>query len=221
METPRWESYPLALLLTLTGGFLETYTFFSRDGVFANAQTGNFARMALSFAEGNWGLMFRYAIPILSFILGVTLVIQVRDWLEHSPLLSWRQWLLLLEIVLLFLVSCIPAGPVSNIAANILVSFTCAVQVETFRKFNGNTFASTMCTGNLRLATESLNEFFRSRNPDVQKKSAKYFFIDVTFFTGAVIGAWVTKALGILSVRVCCLTLGLAFCLLFPTKESI
>jgi len=31
----------LGALLAVVGGFLDVYTFISRDGVFANAQTGN------------------------------------------------------------------------------------------------------------------------------------------------------------------------------------
>ena len=44
------DSIPMALLLALTGGFLDAYTYVTRGGVFANAQTGNFALMALNLA---------------------------------------------------------------------------------------------------------------------------------------------------------------------------
>ena len=39
MPTPRHETLPPALLLAVVGGFLDTYTYFTRGGVFANAQT--------------------------------------------------------------------------------------------------------------------------------------------------------------------------------------
>ena len=48
------ESYCVAAFLSVTGGFLDAYTYLSRDGVFANAQTGNFARLAISFADGDF-----------------------------------------------------------------------------------------------------------------------------------------------------------------------
>ena len=52
--------YPTAVMLTMTGGFLDSYTYFNRGKVFANAQTGNIARMGLNLAQGNILLTLRY-----------------------------------------------------------------------------------------------------------------------------------------------------------------
>jgi len=41
MDGKKEDSILVALLLTLTGGFLDAYTFMLRGGTFANAQTGN------------------------------------------------------------------------------------------------------------------------------------------------------------------------------------
>lgn len=74
------ESYWVAALLSITGGFLDAYTFVSRDGVFANAQTGNFARLAICLASGNWDLVLRYFIPIFFFVIGVS----VAMWISRN-----------------------------------------------------------------------------------------------------------------------------------------
>ena len=37
----------LGILLAIVGGFLDAYTFVSRDGVFANAQSGNMVIFAV------------------------------------------------------------------------------------------------------------------------------------------------------------------------------
>ena len=68
--------------------------------------------------------------------------------------LHWRQITVAAELLLLAAVAFLPAA-LDN-AANVLVAFVCAVQVESFRKVNGNAFATTMCTGNLRSGTERL-----------------------------------------------------------------
>ena len=44
------ETFRLGALLTVVGGFLDTYTYLSRGGVFANAQTGNIVLLALTAA---------------------------------------------------------------------------------------------------------------------------------------------------------------------------
>lgn len=212
------ESYPLAIVLALTGGFLDAYTYVCRDDVFANAQTGNFARMAMAIANAHWLTALRYLLPILSFIVGVTLALRIRVWFQNGRL-HWRQVSVLLEIVLLVIVSRIPSGPRSNIAANILVAFTCAIQVESFRKFLGSVFASTMCTGNLRSATETLNRYFEDKDPNILRKSLRYYGIDLTFVIGCAFGTLMTQHFGTTAVLCCCAMLLVAFCMMFLPEE--
>lgn len=207
------ESYGVAALLSVTGGFLDAYTYLSRDGVFANAQTGNFARLAISLASGEWLLVLRYFIPILSFIAGVSIAMWISRHAPRSGAFHWQHFCLLLEILLLAAVSWIPDGKISNIAANVMVSFTCAVQSESFRKVLGTPFASTMCTGNLRNATEYLNQFFAEKEKPFLQKSVQYFGIDGLFVLGAVIGTLATRALQIRATLCCCLLLSVILCL--------
>lgn len=213
------ESYFVAALLSITGGFLDAYTFVSRDGVFANAQTGNFARLAISLANGNWELVLRYSIPIIFFVIGVSVAMWISRNTHNSNFLCWQHYTVLLEIVLLFAVSWIPYGQISNIAANLLVSFTCAIQAESFRKMLGTPFASTMCTGNLRSATEYLNKFLVDRENTFLKKSIQYFGIDILFVFGAIAGTITTKLLQIRATLCCCVILSVVF-LAIPKKND-
>ena len=48
------ETFLMGTLLALTGGFLDAYTYMSRGGVFANAQTGNIVLLGLNMASGQW-----------------------------------------------------------------------------------------------------------------------------------------------------------------------
>ncbi len=211
------ESYLVAALLSITGGFLDAYTFVSRDGVFANAQTGNFARLAISIANGSWEMAIRYLIPIIFFIIGVSVAIWVSRCVPHNSYLHWKQYTLILEIILLLIVSWIPYGKFSNICANILISFTCAIQAESFRKVLGTPFASTMCTGNLRNATEYLNQFFIDKEKTFLQKSGQYFGIDILFVLGAVAGTLATKIYKTRATIFCCILL---FIVLFVMKNN-
>lgn len=208
------ESYCVAALLSVTGGFLDAYTYISRDGVFANAQTGNFARLAISLASGDFWLVLRYLIPILSFVAGVSMAMWISRRASRCGKGQWQQYSVLLEIGLLAVVTLIPNGKYSNIGANIAVSFTCAVQAESFRKVLGTPFASTMCTGNLRNATEYLNQFFiEKKKPDLEK-SLQYFGIDALFVLGAVAGTVMTRLLQTYATLFCCLVLSVVFLLM-------
>lgn len=213
------ESYYVAALLSVTGGFLDAYTFVSRDGVFANAQTGNFARLAICLANGSWELVLRYLIPIIFFVVGVSVAMWICRNTPQDSSFCWQHFTLMLEIALLFIVSWIPYGKVSNICANVLVSFTCAIQAESFRKVLGTPFASTMCTGNLRNATEYLNHFFEKKEKTLLQKSIQYFGIDILFVLGAVIGTFTTKNLKTYATLCCCAILFIVL-LTIPGKGS-
>lgn len=208
------ESYCVAALLSVTGGFLDAYTYISRDGVFANAQTGNFARLAISLASGDFWLVLRYLIPILSFVAGVSMAMWISRRAFRCGKGQWQQYSILLEIGLLTVVTLVPNGKFSNICANIAVSFTCAVQAESFRKVLGTPFASTMCTGNLRNATEYLNQFFIDKKKPDLEKSLQYFGIDVLFVLGAVAGTVMTRLLQTYATLCCCLVLSVVFLLM-------
>ena len=193
-EQNLFRRYAVSLALATVGGFLEAYTYVTRDGVFANAQTGNIARMGLNLAQGNVLLTLRYLVPVIAFMAGVTLSLQLRRLRQ-----DWERIILLLEIVLLFLVGLIPAHRLS-ILATVTVSFVCALQVESFRKFGENAFASTMCTGNLRIATEHLNRYFSEKNRGALDTALQYYGIDLVFASAVLVGYWVTRAFGVRAV---------------------
>ncbi len=74
-------------------------------------------------------------------------------------------------------------------------SFACAMQVQSFRKVNGYSYASTMCIGNLRSGTAALSGYFREKKPKQLKQAMYYFGIILMFAVGAGIG-------GNLSIRI-------------------
>ena len=205
------ESFSVAAMLALTGGFLEAYTFLCRDGVFANAQTGNVALLAISLVNGEFLKAVRYLIPILAFVAGVSVAIWMCRRPPKSAAFGWRHGAVLLEILLVAAVGCIPAGRVGNMIANVMVSFVCAVQAESFRTVLGTPFASIMCTANLRSATEYLHQFFADKEKTVLQKSLQYFGIDGIFLCGAALGAVATKFCGTYAALCGCLLLGLVF----------
>ena len=48
------ETFRLAMLLCMVGGFMDTYTFSTRGNVLANAQTGNIVFFAINLGKGNF-----------------------------------------------------------------------------------------------------------------------------------------------------------------------
>ena len=51
------ESIRLGMLLAVSGGFMDAYSYIERDHVFANAQTGNMLLLGVNLSEGNFRMV--------------------------------------------------------------------------------------------------------------------------------------------------------------------
>ena len=210
-NTPAGERlFPVALL-TLSGGLQDAYTYFCRGHVFANAQTGNIVLLGQSLFSGSLSQAGRYLLPLLAFALGVAAAEYVRT--RPNRRLGWQQQVLLWEIALLAAVGFLP--PSMDLAANALVSFSCAMQVQAFRRVEGFAFASTMCIGNLRGGTDALCAFLRTRDRQERKKAGLYFTVILLFALGAGAGSLILTPLGLRAIWLSCALLALSFELLF------
>lgn len=210
------ESIKLGVILALSGGLMDAYSYIERGQVFANAQTGNILLLGIHLSQGNFVLMFRYLFPVLAFVLGIALADIVR--VKSPAYLHWRQVAVLAEALILIAVSFMPLS--LNLAANSLTSFACGIQVESFRKIHGNGIATTMCIGNLRSATEHMGKYFRTRERAALRKSFLYFGIILSFVAGAVIG---NRLIGIFAERAILFSsvlLFLAFAVMFIDSEK-
>lgn len=214
------ESFFVGLLLAVTGGYLDVYTYVSRGGVFANAQTGNIVLLAIHIAQKNYGKMITYLLPILAFMMGVIITEFVKLKFRYSTKIHWRQIVIALEILVLLAVSFVPTG-IYNGVVNIAVSFVCSMQVESFRAFGGGKkYATTMCTGNLRTATENLFYSGVHKDRKVRNNSIQYYGIIAAFIFGAVISTLLTTRFGEKSIFFACTLLFVVFIMMFIQVEE-
>ena len=212
------EAFITSVFLALSGGFQDAYTYFTRDQVFSNAQTGNVVLMSQHFMAGEWMRGLHYLLPLLAFAGGVFFADCIQGKFKYSNRLHWRQWILLLEILILFLVGFIPQD--YNMLATTLVSFSCAMQVQTFRKVGGYSYASTMCIGNLRSGTAALSAFTREHRPEQLRQSMYYFGIILFFAIGAGIGGNISMWLGFKAIWISSATLMISFLLMFIEEKE-
>ena len=205
-----------AIFIVLSGGFQDAYTYGCRGGVFANAQTGNIVLLSTALFRHEWDIVIKYAIPVLSFLLGAAAALLVRLAFGKNQKLHWRQIVLAIEIVILAGVTFISSDRV----ANALVSFVCAMQVMTFRKVRGLAYASTMCIGNMRSGTEALCVYFHTHDREVLHKALTYFGVIGLFAVGAGLGALLTRAFAERGIWVSCALLAVSFLIMFIREEE-
>ena len=212
------DSFRTALFIVLSGGFQDAYTYRCRDAVFANAQTGNIVLMSSHMFSGDWGICLKYLIPVASFILGTFVAENIHYRMKMYEKIHWRQLILVLEILLLLAVGFLPTR--LNLLANAMVSFSCAMQVQSFRKVNGYAFASTMCIGNIRSGTDALCAFIRTRDKNTLRKSLCYWGIILLFAIGAGIGGYGITIFGMRTIWISCMLLLIGFLMMFIKEEQ-
>lgn len=195
---PVCEWLEIGILLCFAGGFLDAYTYLTRGGVFANAQTGNLILLSIGLARGDGVSALRYLIPILLFMAGVFvseffLSLGKKD---HSDFRGHSSVLYTEVAVLLFVSFCdmLPFD-MPDMAVNALVSFAAAVQFDNFRKMEGLPFATAFCTGNLRSASEQLFCTTVKKERRSALPALKYLLVISAFVGGVFAGFFTIQAI--------------------------
>lgn len=207
------EALPLGLLLALTGGILDAYTYLNRGAVFATAETGNLVLLGVNLAMGHWLKVIYYLLPISSYAAGllVTLAFHRRS---DKLFFHWRQFVVLTECLVVLLATIIPQGDLDPLV-NCMIAFISAMQVQTFRKFRGCACATTMCTGNLRSGVEALYFHLADKEPGSLDRAKVYFGLIAFFVTGAVISSLLAPLFAGRAILVAILPLTASFLLMF------
>lgn len=201
---PRHQIFAVGVMLSLLAGYLEAYTYLLRDGVFCNGQTSNIAMMMISFAKGDISKALYYPIPIFAFFLGIVFAAYLRGRVHSFKRVRWEMAFLALEAALLFAIGFVPSGGAGDTPVNIIVTFICAVQYETFRETRGLPYASIFCTGNLRTAAEYFYVFASKRDLMAGATCLRYVLIILGFAVGVFAGAQLSWLWGVKSIWVCC-----------------
>lgn len=212
------ETLFLAAILTFSGGLQDAYSYFVRDKVFANAQTGNIVLMASKLFDGKFNETLHYLIPLIAFACGIFVAEQIQGYYKEAKKLHWRQAILILEVIALTISGILPNQV--NTFANALVSFACSMQVQAFRSTHGIAYASTMCIGNMRAGVASFSHWTRTRNKQSLYKALHYIFIIVLFAIGAGVGYICSPILKLKTIWISSFLLVIAFISMFTKKPS-
>ena len=202
------DSFLMAAFIIMSGGLQDAYTYCCRDKVFANAQTGNIVLMSTHLFAGDWSGVSRYLVPVLSFMAGIFVAECVHRRYKRMEKVHWRQIIILAEIVLLFVVGFLPQEV--NTFANALVSFVCAMQVQTFRKVRGHAYAS---------GTDALCAYFHTHDKKILQKSMTYFAVIGVFALGAGCGSVLTARYAEKGIWVSCILLTISFLMMFVRED--
>ena len=210
------ESIELGIILALSGGFMDAYSYLARGHVFANAQTGNMLLFGVNLASGQFQNALHYLCPVLAFGFGIFLAEFIH--FQKIQKVHWRQLILLVEIIILFGVAFISFE--QNLLANSLTSFACGLQVQSFRKIHGKGYATTMCIGNLRTGTHELCNFLCTKKVQHLQSGLLYYLIILSFILGAILGNFCIQSFSLKAIWISVALLIVAFVLMFIDREE-
>ena len=175
------QTFRLAMLLCIVGGFLDAYTFTTRGKVLANAQTGNLVYLALNLAERDYQKVFSYFVPIFVFALGILFSEYLKHVFTKYENFRWQHTAIIIQLIVMFFISFIPPNHL-NMLVNVIISFIAALQYQGFKKIHGVNGATTMCTGNLRSSMEFLSQFIMTRDKKSFYNFSLYFLFPYLLF---------------------------------------
>lgn len=206
----------LYFILILVAGFWGAFTYLIRGNVFCNAQTGNVVLMGLALGQGEWMQGFYYIIPISAYMLGAFVSELFPNPIKHRLSIRWDTLLILIEIVVIFVLGCIPdSAPVQ--ISQIAINFIASMQYNTFRQAEGFPVSTTFATNHIRQIGIGLaNEVRHHRTGDKSHRPKLWIHIKMLIFfaLGAVIGTIFSSHWGGRGIWATMLPLGFVFCVL-------
>ncbi|OOO00495.1 MAG: hypothetical protein ATN35_01270 [Epulopiscium sp. Nele67-Bin004] len=141
--------------LTFLAGFLNAYTYITRNETFAIMQTANMSKIGISLALQDYDMLQTPIFSIIFCVLGGFFC----EFLKNNPNPKyfdiWQRKSLFIEFMAFFVVAFVPMG-VADVAVISAFSFIAQMQLSTFGKWYGGMHNTTICTGDLRNFAQSV-----------------------------------------------------------------
>ncbi|CAI2589835.1 DUF1275 domain-containing protein [Lactobacillus kunkeei] len=178
-------THPLiAILLAITSGGIDAYTFIEQGGVFAGLQTGNSILFGISLANHDFAQSLKYIFSIIFFALGIVIIKVMQRKLDS---INTRKVIIMFyEIVVIMIVGLLVKDTSSVLIVGLL-SLVSAAQLQEFKLLKGNPFNPLMMTGNISKIAN--NAYLALVDHD---KKAKSLLIDtIMVITSFILGTFI------------------------------
>ena len=211
------ETIYIASILTMVGGFVDAYTYITRDGIFAYAQTGNIIFLSISLAKKQFIDAWHYLMSIIIFVIGICFALYIKKILNKKRIFEFEYVIIFINSILMFIVGLLPHTFSDSVIISCM-AFMSAIFMITFNKVEGLSYVTNMCTGNLRSASENLFKFIFEKDKTGLKKGLIYIIILASFALGAFLGTLFTGKFGVRAIWICSALLFIVESLMFFDK---
>lgn len=183
-------------VLIAAGGFLGTFTYSLRGGVFCNAQTANVVLFSMALGNGNWSTALYYLIPISAYILGAVISELLPNRVKRLHFLRWDTLLVGLELIVVLLLGFVPDSWPFQIS-QVSINFICSMQYNTFRQAEHIPMSTTFCTNHVRQVGVLLTRGLRHReDASIRRRFRVHVLMLCSFAAGAVVSTVACRLFG-------------------------
>ena len=184
-----------ALLLTLNNGFMDAHTYFVRGGVFANVQTGNVIFFAIDLSERKVAAAMAHVFPIVAFVVGIFLASHIKSGRAERAVLHPLRWAMGVQVVALVVIGFVPVS-VAHSVVTVPIAFLAALQMGLFRNIGDLAYLPVATTGNLMRFVETGYDAVVEGHAESRRACKIYGTVILAFISGALIGAFASRAWG-------------------------
>lgn len=212
----------IAMFLTFTGGFIDSFAYSIFEHTLPLTQSGNMVLLTSDFILKDWSGVSIKLSTLLGFVLGIMV----------SRYLANRVHIIFLEFYLLFLflasVLCSYAliDTVSDPLALFPLSFGLALTVAYFDKVDGQPYNDAFTTGNIKKMVLNWSDFVLTKDDSKKKLALLFTKVVFSFVTGALVSQYFQKmlsryALLLVSLPILFLIIYYGFCILKITNSKL
>ncbi len=174
-------------LLTLTAGWFGAYTFLLRGGVFCNAQTANIVLFGMAIGSRDWGRAAYLLIPITAYFAGAFFSEYLGKTVKMFHFLRWDTMLTGIEILVVLVLGVLPESAPDQIC-QIVLTFICSMQFNTFRQIKGIPAATTFVTNHIRQVGSSAAKYLRHHDEKSAERIKVHGALLLFFLLGGITG---------------------------------
>ena len=157
----------------------------------------------VNLAKGNAGDAITNVCAIIAFVIGILCSVFCMKNFKFKRFITWQGFILLFETIALVLAGFVPLESKYDDIVVVTISFITAMQYGAFKHMKDCTYATTMCTGMLRNATELLYKIIDGTEKKSEKSVClKLYIIIFTFCIGCGIGAIFSNLIGAKSLYI-------------------
>ncbi|MBR0736057.1 DUF1275 domain-containing protein [Bradyrhizobium liaoningense] len=181
VENPE-RSLLVASLLTMSGGFLDAFSWLSLGGVFASSHTGNVVFLGIDAVSGQWWQAAHHLLPIVAFLLGAALATRIR-----APLRCLAGEIVCLAIMMPLL------HRIPDMITIPTIAFGVALRSASFRQVEHWQVLTVAVTGNMLRA---IDQSVLASDRGAARGGRIMFLLCLMFLVGAAVGGYATKWMG-------------------------